>query len=356
MTTGLTKLSLGQLRNLTLQCGINRSGTKGVLIQRLDQTLRDHRPLGPDARVLSIDLGIRNLAYSLLSPPLARPSRAQRGSKAGPAVHAWRPLSLAPAPGAAAGDQDQGPADGADEALAADFSPASLSRIALRLVQERLLPLRPTHVLIERQRFRSGGGSAVYEWTVRVNSLEAMLYATFATLQALGHWDGVVLPIDPKRVSTFLLEDQKVVGDDGVERGGEDPDCVPGAKKAGGKARKDATGAEVKSSGRVARENKKRKIDLVGNWLVHHKLAMAGVEATAMRIAFLEKWLPKEHLGKRSAEGLALKGTAESIRKLDDVADSLLQGVAWLRWEENKTKLRQGHQFDLVGVQQESSA
>ena len=69
------------------------------------------------------------------------------------------------------------------------FSPASLARVTTALVRDALLPLRPTHVLIERQRFRSAGHAAVQEWTLRVNTLEAMLHAALRTVREYGLWD-----------------------------------------------------------------------------------------------------------------------------------------------------------------------
>lgn len=63
------------------------------------------------------------------------------------------------------------------------FTPANLASIANHLATNVLLPLKPTHILIERQRFRSGGGSAVLEWTLRVNTLESMFFAVFECLR-----------------------------------------------------------------------------------------------------------------------------------------------------------------------------
>lgn len=318
MKSPLSTQSLSQLRELALQCGINRSGTKTTLVSLIGETLSQHQPLRPDARVLSIDLGIRNLAFSLLSPPAAGSVKPRSAPPKFPVVHAWRPLALVP---------------GAKEVdvVSPDFSPASLAGITLSLVQNHLLPLKPTHVLIERQRFRSGGGSGVYEWTVRVNSLEAMLYATFSTLKGLGHWDGVVVPVDPKRVGPFLLEDRN-------------PD--DGDKSKVAEEEVDTTVAKAKKSGlRSARENKKRKIDLLGSWLARDEIPLVGVEAEAMRRTFLEKWSPKEYRGKLNTKGskskAKSKGPAVSIKKLDDVTDSLLQGIAWIRWEERKDELKE---------------
>jgi len=317
--------SLTQLRALALQCGINTSGTKATLASLVTKTLLNHQPLAPGARVLSIDLGIRNLAYSLLIPP-AVPTLGNPL----PIVRAWRPLALVPP----AGEDDAAP----------DFSPASLSQITLSLVQEHLLPLKPTHVLVERQRFRSGGGSGVYEWTVRVNSLEAMLYATFTTLKALGHWDGVVIPVDPKRVGTFMLENPKEGRKASYDGDPKESEFEENGTEGNGPqlaAEKEAiASAGVKGiRWNSAREKKKQKIDLLAGWLARDQISMEGIEAQAMKIAFLEKWFPKKYRRLPDPKTLMREGLTENMKKLDDVTDSLLQGIAWIRWEENKTKL-----------------
>lgn len=273
---------------------------------RLEDVLRNHTPPPADARILSIDLGIRNLAYALLTQPT-------EGHK--PTVHAWNRVdlrSLSPQ------SLDQGTLP------AHDFSPSALSSLALNLVQNHLLPLSPTHILIERQRFRSAGGSAVLEWTVRVNSLESMLYAIFAAYRSTGLFRGAVIPVDPRRVGPFLLEYE----------GGEG--------EAEGKNAERKMGGAMLATAKGSKENKKLKIALVGSWLRDGRGVRFEGQSEDMKKAFLRRWLPK---GKKSkaGQGASLLEEGEKgeqgIEKLDDVADCLLQGVAWLRWEANKRKL-----------------
>jgi cruciform cutting endonuclease 1 len=323
-----SKLSVAQLQSLASKCGISKAGPRAALSQRLSDTLHNHKPLSPKTRVLSIDLGIRNLAFTLLS----QPSSKTKASK--PVIHAWQRLELAPAAAKVvkAKLKDDEAVKSDKKAPAQDFSPTALSAIALGLVKDHLLPLNPTHVVIERQRFRSGGGAAVFEWTVRVNTLESMLYAVFATLKGLGHWDGVVESVDPKPVGPFLL--------------GEEGDEMP--TSAGPKSRSKKSKAEpvelVPKAKKNSKENKKLKIDLLGKWLVDGTdVIIDGVEPMVTREAFLRKWLPKEKVTKGDKAGkekeVSAPRTVETMKKLDDVADSLLQGVAWLRWQENKQSL-----------------
>lgn len=333
-----SKLSVAQLQSLASRCGISKTGPRAALTQRLSDTLHNHKPLSPKTRVLSIDLGIRNLAFTLLSQP---PSKS-KASK--PVIHAWQRLELAPAAAKVVKvklDDDE-PGKSVKKAPAQDFSPTALSAIALGLVKDHLLPLNPTHVVIERQRFRSGGGAAVFEWTVRVNTLESMLYAVFATLKGLGHWDGVVESVDPKRVGPFLLG----------EEGDEVPTLAEGPKSRSKKAKAEPVLEPVPKAKKNSKENKKLKIDLLGKWLVDGTdVTIDGVEAKATREAFLKKWLPKEKVtkGDKAGEGeqVSAPRTVETMKKLDDVADSLLQGVAWLRWQENKQSLLKEYRDSL---------
>ncbi|KAF7585076.1 hypothetical protein BBP40_000908, partial [Aspergillus hancockii] len=118
------------------------------------------------------------------------------------------------------------------------FSPAFYSQQAYTLINTLLATYQPTHILIERQRFRTGGGSAVQEWTLKVGVFEGMLYAVLYALKQERSGAGsapVVLGVEPQRVARFWSES--------------------GADRVGGK---------VKTS---AKEGKRVKIDLVGGWL-----------------------------------------------------------------------------------------
>ncbi|KAL9016391.1 MAG: hypothetical protein Q9185_006262 [Variospora sp. 1 TL-2023] len=131
---------------------------------------------------------------------------------------------------------------------------------------------------IHEARFRSMGGSSVQEWTLRVNMFEAMLYAVLQTLRATGQWRGEVLPVEPSKVARFWVG-----------------------------------GVEGKGKGE---KTKKRKM------AVARELVGGG---ESVRV-------------KKGEEGVREVMTAGKGRggKFDDLADSLLQGLAWVRWEENK--------------------
>ncbi|KAI0484236.1 mitochondrial resolvase Ydc2 [Xylariaceae sp. FL0804] len=366
----LPTLRAQELKRLAFLCGIPATAsTKPVLVERLlhaairgsssSSSSGKSRGTPPPAAsgpcILSIDLGIRNLAYSLVTPaptagsgtPGAKATRTRKSAKSSETgtvvdddatrppnvrVHLWRrqdltlseaksPLLLlpraSPAPDADAdadadaeaeagieddNDEPAGGGGGGDDGLvAADrFSPARLAVTASDFVLGTVLRLDPppTHVLLERQRFRSRGAAAVQEWTLRVNTLEAMLHAALRVLRALGRWRGEVESVSPAGVAAFWLEaDKYAVSGDGE-----------------GRAR----------SGKMDNKMKKKlKIDVLRGWL--DQPADDGPIVSA-----------GDHV-----DGMIDSFQAGREKKADDLADSLLQGMAWIRWEENKAMLAQ---------------
>lgn len=369
------KIKSSQLKSLAQLCGKTRSGTKSAIQERIVDDLKDFKPLAPGTRVLSIDLGIRNLAYSLLEVPRSsdassESSKKRRGKRQEPVplttslkpiLHAWERLALIPktpkppakpkkkskaklelattddaapkskrkagkkAAETTVAESDKAAAEAAVAAavseatedpsttpvLIEDFSPARLSLLAVDLIANRLLPLRPDVVILEQQRFRSQGGTGVFEWTLRVNSLESMLYAVFTTMRALGQWpDGRLEGVVARNVLDFMVaqEGMAVVATDAAAAGGEE-----------------------ENSG----DNKKVKKDIIGRMLRSRKRVQIAEGADAVEEVareYLEKW---ERVGKRGKTGA-------NVKKMDDLADCLLQGLAFLRWQENKRRLLAG--------------
>lgn len=313
-------LKLTQLKSLAFQCGISTSGTKAALTNRL---ISEVVPLLPNrsknsspTRILSIDMGIRNLAYCILQVSSEEESTHQLSN---PSVEAWRRIAVSSAP---VQPQEYMGNPVPKEA----FDPQTLSIAAYTLLQKTLLPHNPTHVLIERQRFRSMGSPHILEWTVRVNMFESMLYAVLQTLKSEKIWGGEVVPVLPGKVGPFWTEQV------------ESPES---SKKA-------------RNTKNAKLLNKGLKIDLVKGWLeTNHMVRLGTPEAESTAQAYMDKWrrLPGRAKGKTSliphknAQG-------EELGKLDDLADSLLQGMAWLEWERNKRKvLREGvDALDLVDL------
>lgn len=356
------KFTATQLKQIARLCGTSRSGTKAVILDRIVGSLQDFRPLAPGTRVLSIDLGIRNLAYSLLEVPgssyaqnidKSKGRKSQDGASMTPILHAWERLALIPkiakAPKRKAKSKSKTPAaknnesesevsdtpaksrtkkdsksnqtqedSFQDPAIAEqdptsipipieDFSPTRLSAVAVDLVLSRLLPLKPDLVIMEQQRFRSMGGSSVLEWTLRVNSLESMLYAIFITLKTLGQWpDGKLEGVVARNVLEFMA----------VQEG---------------------EGASIWSKEGKG-DNKRMKKDIVGKMLSTKMGVRIGKEKALEDVVreYVEKW------GAKGKRGKASTGGVEGMKKLDDLADCMLQGIAFIRWQENKDRLLQG--------------
>ena len=206
------------------------------------------------------------------------------------------------------------------------FDPATYSQYAYHLIKFLLSDpskptgsIRSTHVLIERQRFRSMGGSAVQEWTLRVNMFEAMIYAVLKTFSELGGWKGTVHTVTPAKVSNFWLSESQ----------------------AGGTGIKGSKAARTKTA----------KIGLVEEWLRETlkpkgPRRLAGYsssrfelhgQAAKMVEAFVDKrrgskTIPANNDMNRSSS----RSEKVQVGKLDDLADCLLQGMAWVQWEKNR--------------------
>ncbi|KAK2606963.1 hypothetical protein N8I77_005679 [Diaporthe amygdali] len=356
------KLTSTQLKSIARLCGKSRSGTKAVIADRIVDDLKSFKPLAPGTRVLSIDLGIRNLAYSLLEVPNSNhgpPVKITKGSRKKdpapssavpipPRLLAWERVALIPRTDNVAArkkstkksksttkahqddadeqdeelpkkgrrkaaktvevDPSQQAEDLAAEAdptttpvLMEDFSPARLSALAVDLILNRLLPLRPDIVTLEQQRFRQMGGSGVYEWTLRVNSLESMLYAVLTLLRETGQWQGQgrIEPVVARNVLEFMV------------------------------VRDRAAGLDVEDIWGRGADNKKVKKGIIGRALASAESVVVekGVEAVAAE--YLDEWQGKKSFQRK----------ADRMKKLDDLADCLLQGLAFIQWQENKRML-----------------
>jgi cruciform cutting endonuclease 1 len=239
-------------------------------------------------------MGIRNLAYCILDIPAA-------SSKKPPSIRAWHRLAVSTVPEVLNVKAD----DGVEVAPVKEvYNPATLSAAAYALLKKKLLLEEPTHILIERQRFRSMGSPSILEWTVRVNMFESILYAVLCTLKGEGIWNGEVHAIAPGKVGPFWVEEETA----GVGR------------------------TKMRKSLSAKIRNKGAKIDLVRSWLEGAQMVALGnedVEGVARR--YREKWDRIPGVRKQGAES-----GQEKMGKLDDLADCLLQGMAWLQWEENR--------------------
>ncbi|RYP69675.1 hypothetical protein DL771_005954 [Monosporascus sp. 5C6A] len=350
-----SSLKLAQLKRVAFLCGLTTSGTKKDIAERISDAAESAAPVrqasrttGDCPRILSVDLGLRNLAYSLLTPAgvtnsVSRPGiTASQRASAPPQVHlhAWRRHDLVSASPSARKNDDA-------------FSPAALSATAVRFVWQTLLPLDPTYVLFERQRFRTHGAAPVQEWTLRVNMLEAMMHAVFRTLKECGHWGGEVVSVPPSRVGPFWLGSEggnaevvarePAVAEPTLSVDDDLDACTP-KEKAVGSSRSRRQKANLNM--------KKEKMDIMGNWLEERDIILPhGKSVETMIEIYFQHWKRKPGSRKPSVKESNEVGEDGVIKKVDDLADSLLQGMAWIKWEENKSVLRsKGGKLEELGA------
>ncbi|KAJ5112286.1 hypothetical protein N7532_000331 [Penicillium argentinense] len=352
----LSSIRLAPLRDIARATGLASSGTRKELIGRIGgaleefydrgtgQSFRDEGPLS----ILSIDMGIQNLAFAHLRVENAF-DRDRVGSR--PEVRAWRRLALSDISSLSSdggfvsaqtvilgGNEDASSAQAEEEKAVSTFSLPYYASAAYTLLTTLINKYKPTHILIERQRFRSGGSSVVQEWTLRVGIFEAMLYSTLHTLQQK---DASI-----SQIGVHGIEPKRVVQYWGVA------DSDFGSKLRG----KDSEGGK-KTKRPTAREVKKAKIELVGRWLEadmerlesgedvsagrHHRILLPkDLPSSRLAAAYVEKLRNPGVRGRHLQEDAAQLG---DVAKLDDLADCLLQGVTWIEWLRMRERIvRQG--------------
>ena len=213
------------LKHTAFLMGLSSTGTKAELAQAVTQRARQASQTLGRRRVISVDMGIRNLAYCVVDVPRHETFvQRQHGSKLPISVRHWSKRDLLLGlqdiqdPSEALAKEVREPAgtirknvrrsSNKDVLPKAAFTPSGLSKVAYEVVTG-LLQHEPDVILIERQRFRSGGQAAVQEWTVRVNMLESMLWACLHTLhetKPAGTVDfPVVHAINPASVANFWI-------------------------------------------------------------------------------------------------------------------------------------------------------
>lgn len=320
----LSTLKSKPLQHIAFLTGHQSTGTKSQITERLNASLQQPRLPKNGNRILSVDMGIRNLAYCVIDVP-----SESKGTSTVLHLHSWKRLDLLGRlknyhPASLDNGIEAAESSPDAKAILKDaFTPSIMSKAALSVAQD-FLKYKPDTILIERQRFRSGGGSAIQEWTVRVNTLESMLWACFETLkssraQKSGKGFPTVYEASPKRVASFWTAPQgcHLPSADLLSEGYKPPDTRLAAIK-----------------GKAAATGKKEKISVLRSWLEgtgEVSLSFSPeTEATATAFA------PGAGGRKTKKNINAVADDAKRETKLDDLADCVLQGAAWVRWEENR--------------------
>lgn len=252
-------------------------GTKPILAQRITQEVQTPllRPFPSNAphRILSIDMGIRNLALCLIHIPHASQI---------PEISDWHRLVVSARP-----------VQTDSSIVAESFEPIDYAAKAYNLMKYSIEAYKPHTILIERQRYRSGGSAGVQEWTVRVNMLESMFHAVLHTLAQQHQFDYTVYSVSPRKITQLWLGDIK--------------------EKMN------------------ARETKNAKIGIAEN--------IIRGENTKILLKGQAKDVAEEHI---SLDSLGIpkdksKGRKVGVKKFDDLADALLQGLGWWKWHFNRS-------------------
>lgn len=188
------------------------------------------------------------------------------------------------------------------------------------------------------------------EWTLRVNLLEHMIWACLATLRAQSRLAGrtrgggailegaarlqAVYEVSPAKVAKFWCGDlARDLGD------GEDVSSEGGT----------VNGTRTKTP--ITKITKADKVAVAKGWVgdwsseVVRTDGSVGLEfevgAAQTAQAFLASASGQRKARKKKGKDIVEGEGEESLGKLDDLADCLLQGVAWVKWEENRRRLAQ---------------
>jgi cruciform cutting endonuclease 1 len=282
-----------KLHRIATQIGTPCSGTKPVLIDGINRGVNhvDHgvarRP--GELSLLSVDMGIKNLAYAhITAAKHVDANGCLQYDK--PTLQAWERLDMS---------RDSVPSS-EKVSKTESFEIVDYADRAYGFVKTILGSHRPNQILIERQRFRSNGGSAVQEWTIRVNIFEAMLHSVFRTLVEETKLDLDVQAVLPPQVNRYWLDDIRV-------RHGPASGITP-----------------------HGREIKKAKITLVVDMLKDQTPAIS-IDQELQPL--VDDFISPRRKGRS-------KGAAGNGSKLDDLADSLLQGLAFVAWRNNRERIK----------------
>lgn len=326
----LSSLKAKSLQHIAFLTGVPSTGTKSSILEQLHGSLRHARMPQGKTRILSVDVGIRNLAFCVIDVPADRHATDEKLR-----VQAWQRLDLLEKmrpevatplfkPALEHEHMADTPDSVANAILKNSFTPSVMSKVALQVAQD-FLAHKPDIVLIERQRFRSGGGSAIQEWTIRVNTLESMLWACFETLKASqimpksGKFPAVH-EVAPKRVASFWTA---------APEAHQPPTDLFAS---------DFSPPELKvasNTAKAASTGKKEKIAVLRSWLDGSGGVSLDFSAETQKIAAAFAQGVKRRKSKNDDTGVS-EPVIERETKLDDLADCVLQGAAWVRWEENR--------------------
>ena len=401
-----SSLKAEQLRRIAKAIGAPSSGIKTSLANGIFETLGRSRfppravPVAgaPESdrpvRILSVDMGIRNLAVCLLEirPPLASDTTSRKlESPVGPATYAliphvlaWRRMSIPlvsyPISAAASTSTSASTSSTSTEfphttktekahstsSPPNPFSKSAFSHhtynLALTLLNLGGPGAQPDQVIIETQRYRSQAGAAVLEWTLRVNMLEDMLWGCLRTLENLGFWGRMKLQTPTPTNAVKKSREKLGMGAESIM--GVNPSKVArfwdwcmeqySAWEWKGKEKLEALWYQSKRS--KTRMVAEMLHPMIGDatpqlqspssstFPVPFYFSTAQAMETANLFRATEATTKPPKSKKNPEVGIAgIKKRRKGPKgKLDDLADCFLQGLAWVKWEEERRRILSG--------------
>ncbi|KAI9496541.1 ribonuclease H-like domain-containing protein [Zychaea mexicana] len=275
VTSSLAKLKVNDLKTIAGRCGITASGKKADLCSRLDShfesivingtapTSSGDAKFDPESSIpksiLSFDVGYKNLAHVKLD--------------CNNTITEWCRTDL----------------------QLENFHPSASAPIMRSYVHELILPALKDGsvkaIVMEQQRYRENGGHNVFEHTIRVNTIEAMLW--YALYEAIGGRQlsspyVVLEAVSRPAVDRMWRADWEQVT----------PPPPPDSTKA-----------------KMNRYKKLACVKLVKHWLEEDK--MVRVDRQELWDNFIQE------------------------KKQDDMADCLLQAMSWYRWRHSALEYMQ---------------
>ncbi|ODQ67126.1 Ydc2-catalyt-domain-containing protein, partial [Nadsonia fulvescens var. elongata DSM 6958] len=174
----------------------------------------------------------------------------------------------------------------------------------------------PDIVLIERQRDRSMPNTATPGWTAKVNRLEGMIYSTIYTISQQHNLDILLEPILPAKVAKYWIR-------------GLDEECTTNL------CTEDAKNIRAKLTKTTKTQRTILAADLFDQCIDQNPSAQFVLSDRADDQALLSQIFFNANKAKRADRRKTALNTKLNNKdsKEDDLADSMLQALTWLRWQ-----------------------